>query len=521
MDGVSRRYGAACLTCRRRKVRCDGAKPKCNKCVKLNETCVYKATDAFNNELICELRQKDQELERLRKANRQLTQSAGTGATAGLSDVSASFDRPSCGPQAAEVDEFDVQDPALTSERSIDENGAVNFYGATSRFHTSPYMETLHEADATEEHYHRKWLKSNARFQSTWEAKSYERLAIEPAAADLSPDSAKTLLQIYWTWQAPLHNCVYRRCFFRDFALGGPYFSPFLLTVLFSHACRHTRADDPLFAKFGKGEYFLHKAKRMLPDELETPRVPTIQALLILGGRQCAVGKTSEGWLYTSMAFSMIRDLGLHLPKSVNTLMKELEPDDLEARKRLYLSAYTWDKSISLTLGRPPQLREMPFAKHCLLDDADDLEEWRPVYLCDTEQAYPPTHSLSTSTFSAFGELAVLVDQIYAMVYGVPGTRRIDVAKLHDLERQLRTFYDALPAHLRFTDTSITLCPPPHILSLNILYHTLLILLYRPFDCFPNVASFPTQLMRHAHEVCSEQAALVNVYFQAHGRTFK
>ena len=44
----------------------------------------------------------------------------------------------------------------------------------------------------------------------------------------------------------------------------------------------------------------------------------------------------------------MITDLGLHLRKGRDA-MKEHEPDDLEVRKRLYLSCYAWDKYIAHT----------------------------------------------------------------------------------------------------------------------------------------------------------------------------
>lgn len=40
----------------------------------------------------------------------------------------------------------------------------------------------------------------------------------------------------------------------------------------------------------------------------------------------------------------MVTDLGLHMKRSQIELLKEFEPDDLEVRKRLYLSAYAWDK---------------------------------------------------------------------------------------------------------------------------------------------------------------------------------
>jgi hypothetical protein len=86
-------------------------------------------------------------------------------------------------------------------------------------------------------------------------------------------------------------------------AVGGPYFSPFLLNVIYAHACRHAKPDDQRFTRYNNGEFFLQKAKLLLLEEIEheKPRIPTIQGLLILGGRQCAVGKNSQGWLYTGM----------------------------------------------------------------------------------------------------------------------------------------------------------------------------------------------------------------------------
>lgn len=40
----------------------------------------------------------------------------------------------------------------------------------------------------------------------------------------------------------------------------------------------------------------------------------------------------------------MLKHLGFHLPKARGSSLETLEPDDLEAQKRLYLSAYAWDK---------------------------------------------------------------------------------------------------------------------------------------------------------------------------------
>lgn len=40
----------------------------------------------------------------------------------------------------------------------------------------------------------------------------------------------------------------------------------------------------------------------------------------------------------------MLTDLGLHIKRSDAELTKTMEPDDLEVRKRLFLSCYAWDK---------------------------------------------------------------------------------------------------------------------------------------------------------------------------------
>lgn len=58
----------------------------------------------------------------------------------------------------------------------------------------------------------------------------------------------------------------------------------------------------------------------------------------------------------------MMKDVGLHLNSNSLEAFEGLAPADIEARKRLFFSAYIWDKSISLCLGRPPTLVDMPHA---------------------------------------------------------------------------------------------------------------------------------------------------------------
>ncbi|EED19198.1 CHA4 activatory protein, putative [Talaromyces stipitatus ATCC 10500] len=365
-----RKYGFACLSCRRKKIKCDGSKPICINCNKSKESCVYRDNPAFVGYLAEELRKSKIRVQELETVIKELlildSESRHLRIAALVSEMERQRSSPS--PGSSTLLESDESHAKLSVsyggsvEYNIDENGRQQYFGATSRFHTlseaSEHLENVLDTTTEQEYsdieeYHRKWHLSNSRWQASWEKQAHDNI---PKYTDVDASLCSQLLDVYWTWQGPLHNYVYRRCFFRDMAIGGPYFSLFLLNVMFAHAMRHMPEEDPRFKPFERGEFFMKRAMLLLLDEMKEskPKIPTIQGLLILGGRQCAVGKSSEGWLYTGMAIRMITDLGLHLRKGRNAMLKEYEPDDLEVRKRLYLSCYAWDKCDTVLLKITP-----------------------------------------------------------------------------------------------------------------------------------------------------------------------
>ena len=162
----------------------------------------------------------------------------------------------------------------------------------------------------------------------------------------------------------------------------------------------------------------------------------------------------------------------------------------------------------------------MHYTSHCLLDDTDDVQEWQPVYLCSSEHLYPPTSSYTTLTFSYFCQLTKLVDRLYDEVYDSKGNA--PAQPVRPLELRIRQWYEKLPTCLKFDHVAVNTCsPPPHILCLNVLYHTLLILLYRPFSQLKSGVELEDELVEHSRKICAEEAALVNTHFQAYGRAFE
>ena len=88
------------------------------------------------------------------------------------------------------------------------------------------------------------------------------------------------------------------------------------------------------------------------------------------------------------MGTQMMSDVGLHLsPARLNDFDRP-DAEDLELRKRLYLSAHIWDKTFSISLGRPPSLTTIQSGADDILDYAEHSDIWKPVMIPSLETEY-------------------------------------------------------------------------------------------------------------------------------------
>ena len=139
----------------------------------------------------------------------------------------------------------------------IGEDGAVIYNGPTSRFHAGP-VEECDEGDGSSGNRpnpvdqsglrasHAQTLRSQYDLlDSVWAPLIAAKPALEGTGLDA--ELIMALLDIYWTWLHPLHNCVYRPCFVMDMALGGPFYSDFLLMCILGLAARHLPEHSPRY----------------------------------------------------------------------------------------------------------------------------------------------------------------------------------------------------------------------------------------------------------------------------------
>lgn len=243
---------------------------------------------------------------------------------------------------------------------------------------------------------------------------------------------------------------------------AGPYYSEFLLVVMCAHAASFY---DRVVA-----ERLISKARLLLGSAIhQESSVPTVQALLVLSARDLGQGSLSQAWLFSGMALRIARDLGLHLTE---TSIPNLNPVDIEVRRRLFWGCYFWDKAMSLYTGRLPALTELPEeATPVFLDDSAEEELWMPLatesftmsVLPETD--YPPMKSHIVSCFANSCKLSIIISDIIQKLYSKQSQVEADAA-LEDIQARLDAWRSGTPPHLRYEDNALPIiCGPPHIIS--------------------------------------------------------
>ena len=237
------------------------------------------------------------------------------------------------------------------------------------------------------------------------------------------------------------------------------------------------------------GRRFFRRCDELLaePNLLTSPSIPTIMALLLLGSTYNSRGETSKGWLYTGYALRMVFDLGLHLdPKEGNH-----SPEEAEIRRRVFWAAFICDKLQSLYLGRPTTInpRDAHVSRN-FQDTFEELELWKP-YTDRTSALNPgslssrPTMIHSVSTFQQFCLLSRIMTKIINRFYVVGASSRNAKAGLQAVDDALQSWKHCLPKELHFEPQVVSMLtehyPSPNIMNLHATFHSLIILLHRPF----------------------------------------
>lgn len=387
-------------------------------------------------------------------------------------------------PFGSSEDELDIADFI-----SVDDHGKPNSFGPSSALHNPAKSDTglSPPRQAVSQINVRNSLVANAALQRQLE---YGLIHL-PSIDGTSTELALQLLNIHWTRQHHTFLLTYRPAVMRDLQTNGPNCSPFMLNAIFACTSKFSgfpevreNPNDPSTA----GRRFFRRCDQLLAEEslLIQPKITTVIGLLLLGSTYNARGETSKGWLYTGYALRMVYDLGLHLDPKETTDSAE----DVEVRRRVFWGAFVCDKLQSLYLGRPVaiNLRDSQVSRDFL-----DLYEEKELFIP------PADHGMSPGTFkvqlpipihsvSAFQQLCLLskiMTTIINRFYVVGATLSNAQSSLQHVDDALQKWKENLSPQLDFQPWPSTEAPqiyqPPNIMVLHGLYHSLIILLHRPF----------------------------------------
>jgi hypothetical protein len=354
--------------------------------------------------------------------------------------------------------------------------------------------------------------------QNAWRQRSLEILSE-------TPEPFSYMLANHWSWIQPLFNFIYRPAFTRDMPVLGPYYSHTLLNAMLAHStrwCRQEPALRLLLQPYDDGKLFSRHARTLLFEELREGggSITQVQALLMLSAQECGAGNRTQAWLYSGMAFRLIEDLGICTAHGtyVATDSDDHEDMHLEIRNRLFWSCYFWDKMISLYFGRSPSLQhKINSPPQVILDDSAEDEIWVPHGVTfPPGSEYPETKSRAISSFMQICNLSVILNQILLDLYD-PRQHSTGAQRRKCVTEQgaaLSMWWSNLPSFLKIETTALpNFAPPSHIVTLNCLFHTFNILLYRPmlFESIPGPYGFGEDA-RHLKECITSANSIIALY---------
>ncbi|GBC04273.1 hypothetical protein RclHR1_05590028 [Rhizophagus clarus] len=295
-----------------------------------------------------------------------------------------------------------------------------------------------------------------------------------------SPELANHLINLYFLHVHPYVPILHKSSFLRRLNDKSNPLSPLLVYSVFAMGAKYSDDVnvrlDPMKPETAGLAYY-NRAKDLLDDFLDTPRLSTVQAQILMLKYQEGIRRPGfffRSWLYFGVIIRMAQDLGLN--KNFDKWNLNVSREDMICRKRVWQVCFLCDQFMSGAQGREVVISlsntdiELPHK-----DDYDDEQEFQ----VQTEFV----HLVRLTKI-----LASVMLVIAPVGAGSPLQAWSSNPKLQILDNALEAWLQALPPKLRCqqeieaSPNSLPQTPSSHFAGfINILYHTVVILLHRPY----------------------------------------
>lgn len=500
----------ACIACRKRKSKCDGAVPSCAACASVYGTeCIYdpnsdhrrkgvyrektdgmKADDATLKILVeAVLNASEDDVDEVVRRIRNCDS---------LDNLAQQLlnDGPNFGGSSAERSGDENWPSQVDGERDLAgkmgelrlENGTMRFIGGTSHL---IYLGGASFGHDTEPNADSSFSHVNP-FTSWTEVTSDVGLITH-------------LLNMYFTYHYPYFTTLSRKMFWRDFSKGrgaigqnSSHCSSVLVNSMLALGCHFTDVAGA-YGNSGdtrtKGDHFFAAAKRLIMegDEFERPRLVTVQALALMSVREAGCAREATGWVYSGMSFRMAQDIGLNLEISAND-KKVMTDEEIDARRITFWGCFNFDKCWSNYLGRLPQIPKstLTVAKFDVFPD-EDASPWMPL----TDKGFDESAQQPSRTRAAALHLSSLCEissDLLLFFYHPNHMHRsngktVELKKLSELHKRLEEWRKNLPKEFEAGDGQL-----PNVILMQYVPTCLCSIQYSATDtalvCFSICSSF-------------------------------
>ncbi|GKZ30165.1 hypothetical protein AbraIFM66950_008024 [Aspergillus brasiliensis] len=295
----------------------------------------------------------------------------------------------------------------------------------------------------------------------------------------LNPDAQSQLLEDFWTWRNTWPVLVHEPLFRKDLIQGGVdnYATPTLLVAILALSAQY--ASDAQLRFWGMSAEALAKhAKDKLLAQIEYPSLSLAVAAALIALRELAVDSLSSSSQYIGIAIRHCLTLRLHVESSSIEGSIPGSKEAQEARSLAWWGIWLLEKHIAQILGQPSALRDgdictgpvpiIPSVEYRLWQRSDNTDPGL-VYSSMTNFQY---------ACNLLRMVSPVLDEIYALTSPLSIQEKEEKATMTHVA--MSEFYNNLPSPLRLPASATKQLSPP-VYQFNLLYHTLKIMLHRPF----------------------------------------
>ncbi|KAK6506309.1 hypothetical protein TWF506_011226 [Arthrobotrys conoides] len=500
------RISNACTACKARKTKCDNNKPKCTACTaRPNSECVYfpfldkrKRQHTTNNR-----DSKSREYELLNKIF-NATKYCSKEELPKLLELirgDASIE------QIAEYIQDKLEDG---SQITIDDELAESSIEDESMRDDQGEIENEPPSSpSTTQSYHRRSKTIDAMDIGSIVQISIPDVPSQPWTTVTANDEfVSHLIQLYFTWEAPVYDFVEKTLFISDMRSGNPatsrYCSPLLVNSMLATACRYSDRDasfDDRMDPGSCGNHFFEEAKRLWETGPQSTSLTNMQSLAIMHYFETMRANDGVGINYFDAAMRMYQELATGTYDS----------GDLD-KLPLQLSWPCWKLWVcrsfaSLVLRKPYFVPPPNLSEPTLPDQVDLNDTWHPYPQLTRSRPFQKMEMMRQCI-----ALGKVVQTATVYLYSKTATK-YEPSDILGIHQQLRTWYEGYLNTVNRTD--INLGPA---MTLRIWYHALELHLFRGSisDTAP-VCSENTQMISSALDIICKSAKLQRTYYQLYG----